>query len=264
MVVANSLLVFSLGSSAICSIINETSKAIWDCQSEQYLRPPRTIDDWKHIVKDFKNIWNLPHCIGVIDGKPISIKSPLNSESLYYNCKVFFSMNLKVICDARYIFSMVYIGCFGSNNNSGVFHNSPMGKAFFIDEISLLVAECLEDSPTFGKVPYVLVDDEAFSLQPWLLRPYPGQGTPAEKRIFNHRLSRACRVIENASGILDAHWRVFMQPIQSIVEKTDRIVKATICLHNFLQQTNSAGYCPTGFVVSYDETGRIKEGEWRH
>ena len=54
-----------------------------------------------------------------------------------------------------------------------------------------------------------------------------------------------------------------MQPIQSTVEETDRIVKATICLHNFLRQANSAGYCPTGFVDSYDKTGTIKEGEWR-
>ena len=54
-----------------------------------------------------------------------------------------------------------------------------------------------------------------------------------------------------------------MQPTQSNVEKTDRIVKATICLHNSLRQKNSAGYCPTGFVDSYDETGTIKEGEWR-
>ena len=41
-----------------------------------------------------------------------------------------------------------------------------------------------------------------------------------------------------------------MQPIQSTVEETDRIVKATICLHNFLRQANSAGWT-------------IKEGEWR-
>ena len=57
--------------------------------------------------------------------------------------------------------------------------------------------------------------------------------------------------------------RVFMQPIQSTVEKIDRIVKGTICLRNFLWQTNSAGYCPTSFVDSYDEIAPIKEGEWR-
>ena len=38
---------------------------------------------------------------------------------------------------------------------------------------------------------------------------------------------------------------------------------STICLHNFLHQTNSAAYCPTGFVETYDVTGEIKKGEWQ-
>ena len=145
---------FRIAKSTICCIINETCKAIWDYMSEQYVRPPRTSDDWKRIAKDFENIWNLPHCIGAIDGKHVSIKSPLNSGSLYYNYKGFFSMILMAICDARYIFSFVDIGSFGSNNDGGVFRNSPMGKAFFNDEMGLPVAEFLEDSPTFGKVAY--------------------------------------------------------------------------------------------------------------
>ena len=144
------------------------------------------------------------------------------------------------ICDARYIFSLVDIGSFGSNNDSGVFRNLPTGKAFFNDEMSLPVAKCIEDFPTFGKVPYFLVGDKVFPLQSWLIRPYPGQGIPKEQSIFNYRLSRARRVMENAFGILAAHWRVFIQPIQSTVEKTDRIVKATTCLHKFLEQTNGA------------------------
>ena len=41
------------------------------------------------------------------------------------------------------------------------------------------------------------------------------------------------------------------------------IVKATICLHNYLRLTENAGYLPTGFVDSYDESGAFKPGEWR-
>ena len=104
--------------------------------------------------------------------------------------------------------------------------------------------------------------DEAFPLQSWLLRPYPGQGILEEQRISNYRLSSARRVIENVFSILAARGQIFMQPIQSNVEKTDLVVKATICLHNFLRQTNSTG-CPTDFVDSYNETGTINKGEWR-
>ena len=45
---------FRIAKSTICSIINETCKAIWDCLSEQYVWPPRTSDDWKPIAKDLK------------------------------------------------------------------------------------------------------------------------------------------------------------------------------------------------------------------
>ena len=42
------------------------------------------------------------------------------------------------------------------------------------------------------------------------------------------------------------------------------IIRGTICLHTFLDQTISTGYCPTGFVDTCDGTGNMKEGEWRH
>ena len=54
-----------------------------------------------------------------------------------------------------------------------------------------------------------------------------------------------------------------MEPIQSTVENAEIVVKAKICLHNFLLQTNSSGYCPTGFADYWDEKGEIKKGEWR-
>ena len=90
-------------------------------------------------------------------------------------------MILMAVCDARYIVSLVDIGSFGSNNDSGVFRNSPIGKVCCNNEMSLPVAECLEASPTFGNVPYISVCDEVFPLQSWLLRPYPGQGLPEEQ-----------------------------------------------------------------------------------
>ena len=47
----------------------------------------------------------------------------------------------------------------------------------FNDEMSLPVT-CLQDSPTFGQVPYFLVGDETLALQSWLLRPCSVQGIP--------------------------------------------------------------------------------------
>ena len=254
---------FRIAKSTISEIINETCAAIWECLKEQYARPPRTTEDWKNIVKDFYEIWNLPHCIGAIDGKHIRIKAPANTGSLYFNYKGFFSVILMAICDARYVFTFVDIGSYGSNNDSGVFRKSAIGKAFFNGEMNLPNPEFIENYQAYGNIPYYLVGDEAFPLQSWLMRPYPGQGIAENQTIFNYRLSRARRVIENVFGILAARWRIFMNPIQTSVNNAEVLVKATICLHNFLRQTNSSGYCPSGFVDTWDENGEIKEGEWR-
>ena len=86
-------------------------------------------------------------------------------------------------------------------------------------------------------MPYYLVGDDIFGMQMWLQRPYPGNELSEEKRIFNYRLSRARRVIENAFGIMVARWRIFSHPIQASVEIAEAITKAAICLHNFLRLT---------------------------
>ena len=41
------------------------------------------------------------------------------------------------------------------------------------------------------------------------------------------------------------------------------MIKAAVCLHNYLRQTNNAYYCPAGFVDSQDCTGQIQPGKWR-
>lgn len=53
-----------------------------------------------------------------------------------------------------------------------------------------------------------------------------------EKRVFNYRLSRARRVIENTFGILATKFRIFWR---SIVEKVTKVTQAACALHNFLK-----------------------------
>lgn len=50
-------------------------------------------------------------------------------------------------------------------------------------------------------LPYVFLGDEGFPLKPWFMRPYSGaQLTSLDRKIYNYRLSRARRVIENTFG----------------------------------------------------------------
>ena len=122
-------LTFSLriSASTVSRIIDETSATIWEKLSE-YTRPPKSEIEWLRIADEFKNTWNLGHCIGAIDGKHICIENPPNSGSLYYNYKGFYSIVLLAICDAKCIFTLLDVGQYGSNNDAGVLANSLLSQ----------------------------------------------------------------------------------------------------------------------------------------
>lgn len=88
------------------------------------------------------------------------------------------------------------------------------------------------------EVPYVVVADDAFSLSDHLMKPYPQRGLTHDNKIFNYRLSRARRIIENAFGILANRFRVLLTPINLSVSKVEKICLASVILHNYLCTDN--------------------------
>jgi len=108
------------------------------------------------------------------------------------------------VCNGNYNYTLVDIGQYGSNNDSGVLSNSEMGKAFEDGTINFPAAVHLPGCDQLPSLPYFIVGDEIFALKPWLMCPYPGRNISEERSIFNYRLSRARRVIENCFGILVA------------------------------------------------------------
>lgn len=135
-------------------------------------------------------------------------------------------------CDAKYRFILVDIGAFGSSSDGAVFQNSVFGNKFDSDEMSVPRPSKLKG--TREKIQFFFVADEAFPLKQYIMRPFPGLGLNVRKRIFNYRLSRARRIIENSFGILVARWRVFLTPIDANLESVEKMIGACVCLHNFL------------------------------
>lgn len=112
-------------------------------------------------------------------------------------------------------------------------------------------------------LPYCLVGDEGFPLTDYLLRPYPGKGLTKEREIYNYRLSRARRIIENTFGILTSQWRIFRRPIICKVKTTEKIIQATVCLHNWLREKDiyNNQYVPPELVDRYSD-GILIPGTW--
>lgn len=75
-----------------------------------------------------------------------------------------------------------------------------------------------------------------------------------EHKIFNYRLSRARRIIENSFGILVAKWRIFKTPINADVYLVESITESCVCLHNWLRNKNT-NYI-TRELVDHDVNGK--------
>lgn len=217
--------------------MKEVCREIWNILQPKYLPKP-TLEMWNKAEEGFAELWGFPNCIGSIDGKHIKLKCPDNSGSQYFCYNNFFLLVLLAVVDPYYKFMVVDIGSYGRHSDSGIFENSLFYREY-IDEKTILPPKPLPGTDT--PVPHVLVGDEGFALQTYLMRPYPKQGVinNVRKKQFNLHLSRARRVVENAFGILAMKWRVFLRAIEADVETADYIVKAACCLHNYVISKNN-------------------------
>ena len=201
--------------------------------------PFLTEEDWKLIEEGFRYRWNFPNCVGAVDGKHVVIQCPPKSNSLFYNYKGSFSMVLMAVVDHQYKFKFIDFGEYGSNCDTNVFKHSALGEAFVNGKLNIPGPKKLpaDDGPA---VPHCLIGDEAFPQRKDFMRPYPKpRGNvkfriPRCEMIYNMRLSRARNVVENAFGILAQRWRIFMRRVCLSEKNIERVVKATVILHNWL------------------------------
>ncbi|XP_029659443.1 protein ANTAGONIST OF LIKE HETEROCHROMATIN PROTEIN 1-like [Formica exsecta] len=223
---------YRCGQSTVSQILAETTRALDSVLKIVFVKPPANEAEWREVAAGFWEEWQFPHCVGAIDEKHIQIQAPQTSESIYFNYKKTFRMVLLAVCDVHYNFIMLDVGVEGTD----------------ID------------------MPYFLVGDAAFPLKPFLMKPYGERNIPHDQSIYNFRLSRARRVIENAFGILAARWRIFRHPIIATEDNVESIIECAVCLHNFIRKTGdrklNLEYCPPSFMDLELPTGKLVEGEW--
>ena len=224
---------FRMGVSTARQIVLDVCTALWDALASIHMPVPSEVE-WESIAEDFFARWNFPNCIGAIDGKHVMIQCPVNSGSLFYNYKSYFSIILLAVASADYRFVMVDIGAYGSSNDSGVLNNTALFKCLKKKKLGIPTSKQLPNDTKETRVPHVLLGDEAFPLRCDMMRPFARNTLTNERRIFNYRLSRARKVVEMAFGILANRWRIFHRRIYLHPDNVTTVVKATVLLHNIL------------------------------
>lgn len=257
---------FRVSPPTVSRIIKETCTVIWtELLRHGFLEVPDTEFKWKKIAKEFEIRWNFPHCLGAIDGKHVVMQAPPRSGSEYFNYKKTHSIILLAVCNARYEFTMLDIGDAGRQSDGGVYKHSELGYQIDNNIINRPPPSPINRSKKL--YPYIFVADDAFQMKDFMLKPFARLNTNIGRKIFNYRLSRARRLIENCFGIAASRFRIFRKPIISKVGTVKAITKAVVALHNYLMiSQNKFGdlrYCSPGFVDSESEGGNFQNGGWR-
>lgn len=227
---------------------------------------PNTTDQWTAVADDFEKLWNFPNCIGALDGERILLQAPIkiNTGSFFYDYKQNFSMVLMALVDAQYRFLYVDVGANGRQSDAQVFGKCGLNQALLDNSLNIPHDRYLPN--TTDMAPFVIVADDAFPLRRNLMKPFPDRlYDDTESRVFNYRLSRARRIVENAFGILANRWRVLRERIMLNPIKAEKVVKACCVLHNFLRTRASALYAPSDLVDQEDVIrNELVHGTWRN
>ena len=250
---------FRVAHNTISKFIPQVCDAIFNEYS--YLIPcPNTTKEWKEVASVFSNRWNFEHCLGAIDGKHIRMKCPKHGGSIYYNYKGFHSIILMALVDGDYSFLWVDVGANGSAGDAQVFNNSDLktvveaGKAGFPEP---------EPLPGDDKdMPYFFIGDDAFALKQWMMKPFSKRDMTVEQRIYNYRLSRGRRIVENAFGILAHRFRCLLTTLQQQYKNVVSITMACVVLHNYLRKNNVREH-HVAVADREDENHNVIRGAWR-
>lgn len=204
--------------------------------------PKPNPDQWTEVANKFYLKTNFPNCVGAVDGKHIRCIKPINSGSMFYNYKKYFSIVLMAVVDAEYSFISIDVGAaYGKEGDSTIFKNCPFKKKLYSEQLNLPAPVVLSNTDSFPQ-PFVVIGDEAFGLHKNLLRPYPGRGLTQKRKFFNYRLSKARRFVECAFGILANKWRVLHSDILIEPDFANDVIKACCILHNYVRRRDGYNF----------------------
>ena len=110
-------------------------------------------------------------------------------------------------------------------------------------------------------MPYFFVGDDAFAMRTYMMKSYGRRNLDQQQKIFNYRLSRARRVVENAFGILALRSQCFLGQMRQEPDTVRLLVEAAVILHNLIRKRYQA--LDVRMLDQEDAQHNLIPGAWR-
>ncbi len=172
------------------------------------------------------------------------------------------------VCDPKYKILYVDAGASGRRGDGNVYQSSAFGKKLQRGQLHIPPACPLDGIE--GDLPFYIAGDGAFERSLHLLNPFKGNHLNPPERLFNYRLSRGRRCIEDTFGIMFRRHGVFQKPIQASKTTARYAVLACCALHNFhLNDEDSVPpkrrrMMPNLYFDYMRDDGSLISGRWKN
>ncbi|XP_055693921.1 putative nuclease HARBI1 [Lutzomyia longipalpis] len=193
-----------------------------------YIKFPRSNEELAELKAGFQHKHGLPNILGIIDGTHIRIIAPKKTDPYrhprhYRNRKMFYSINVEVICDSELRFLSVNARFPGACHDSGIWMTSR-------------VRDFLQEKWLEGNQQMHLLGDAGYPSEPWLLTPYRNVNTNIQ-RYYNKmqvetrkNIERSFGIMKNTFKCIDSSRRLNYEP-----KSAARIINSCFILYNYMK-----------------------------
>ena len=151
------------------------------------------------------------------------------------------------------------LGTNGRVIDVGVWNKCGFSKARESQELSIPNPRCLPGG--VQRIPFVLMEDDAFALKTHMMEPYPQQNLKTKRRVYNFRYNRGRIISENLFNILANRWPIYYTVMLLEPTAVESVILATLALHKMLMTSSAKNiYCPTGLCNTEDVNRELTLG----
>ena len=115
---------FGIGKSTAGEILHEFCATIVEFYFNRFITFPSTDTEIADTACDFLREHDYPLCLGAVDGTHIIVKTPLESQTDYYNYKKYHSIVMLASVNANLQFNYVQVGASGRCNDASIYSRS--------------------------------------------------------------------------------------------------------------------------------------------
>ncbi|KAJ1155633.1 hypothetical protein NDU88_008362 [Pleurodeles waltl] len=185
---------------------------------------PDTLLKQQETKQGFYLISGFPHFLGEIDCTHVRLVPPAATEHLYRNRKYTHSINVQAIVDHQGLITNIVAKYPGSVHDSFIFRHCAINEHF--------------QDGRYGNG--LLVADQGYGIQPWIMTPIGNPSTAAE-RAYNDANRRTRTIVERTFCILKSRFRCLNITGGSLLyspEMVCKIILTCAILHNICIKRN--------------------------